>query len=83
MSPFINCNSSSSLLLLDRISCLLEVYKPHSNDVVVFKRPANETRSVVKRVAGVPGDYVSTRDSRTVFIEPGKSFTVMLHLNPF
>ena len=71
MSPFINSNTSSSFLFLDRVSCLLGLYKPQPSDVVVFKKPGYQMKSVVKRVSGISGDKVFTRDNTTICIKPG------------
>lgn len=46
--------------------------KPHTNDIIVFKFPQNPKLDYIKRVVGVPGDTIESRD-KTLFIN-GKRF---------
>ena len=73
MSPTINKKAERSILVLDKISPLLGLYKPLKNDVVVYLKPSSHQQhlSVVKRVVGTPGDLVAARNGKNLTISPG------------
>lgn len=41
---------------------IVEVGKPKHGDIVVFREPPTESRNLIKRVIGLPGDRVSYKD---------------------
>jgi signal peptidase I len=43
---------------------LMKPQMPHRGDVIVFRYPADESLSFVKRVAGLPGDKIEIRKKR-------------------
>lgn len=51
---------------------LIPVKTPHTNDIIVFKFPQNPKLDYIKRVIGVPGDVIESRN-KTLYIN-GKRF---------
>lgn len=49
-------------LITDRLTYRLE--EPVRGDVIVFKLPQEPSRSLIKRVVGLPGDTITIRDNR-------------------
>ncbi len=49
-------------LITDRLTYRME--EPERGDVIVFKLPQEPSRSLIKRVVGVPGDTIIVRDNR-------------------
>jgi len=49
-------------LITDRLTYRFE--EPVRGDVIVFKLPQEPSRSLIKRVVGLPGDTVTVRDNR-------------------
>jgi len=40
-----------------------KAYVPHRHDIIVFKKPNDESEQLIKRVIGLPGDRVVVKDS--------------------
>ena len=43
-------------------SKLFSLGEPQRGDIVVFREPPNETRDLIKRVIGLPGDHITYKD---------------------
>lgn len=41
---------------------ILSIGEPKRGDIVVFREPPTETRNLIKRVIGVPGDHIAYKD---------------------
>ena len=41
---------------------ILSIGEPKRGDIVVFREPPNESRDLIKRVIGIPGDHISYKD---------------------
>jgi signal peptidase I len=41
---------------------ILSINEPKRGDIVVFREPPTESRDLIKRVIGVPGDHISYKD---------------------
>lgn len=63
-------------------SVLIQIKKPHRNDVIVFKYPKNPKQDYIKRVIGEEGDRIEVINKQ-VFIN-GQPFkdTYGIHLDP-
>lgn len=46
---------------------LLSLNNPQRGDIVVFREPPTETRDLIKRVIGIPGDHISYKN-KTLYI---------------
>lgn len=51
---------------------LIPIKKPQTNDIIVFKFPKNPKLDYIKRVIGIPGDTIESRD-KVLYIN-GKRF---------
>ncbi|KAL5740416.1 hypothetical protein ACOSP7_029298 [Xanthoceras sorbifolium] len=74
MWPTFNPTTNSSLLSDDWVLvekfCLAK-YKFSHGDVVVFSSPNNHKEKLIKRITGLPGDWIGTRDFNVVKIPKG------------
>lgn len=41
---------------------IFSIGKPQRGDIVVFREPPTESRALIKRVIGIPGDHISYKD---------------------
>lgn len=41
---------------------IFSIHEPHRGDIVVFREPPTESRDLIKRVIGIPGDRVSYKN---------------------
>jgi signal peptidase I len=46
---------------------ILSIGEPQRGDIVVFREPPTESRDLIKRVIGIPGDHISYRN-KTLYI---------------
>lgn len=53
-------------LIIDRVS--YELGEPHRGDVIVFDLPSEESRSLIKRVIGLPGETVVIRGDNVIVV---------------
>ena len=74
MQPTLNPDTSSTstqdIVLLDRMSANLKSLR--RGDVVVLDSPTHRNKHIVKRLVGMPGDWVKTRDNDLIHVPTGK-----------
>ena len=70
MQPTLNPSGSSDIVLLDRLSANLKSLR--RGDVVVLDSPTHRNKHIVKRLVGLPGDWVNTRNGDLKHVPNGK-----------
>jgi inner membrane protease subunit 2 len=72
MQPTLNPSGSRTedIVLLDRMSANLKSLR--RGDVVVLDSPTHRNKHIVKRLVGMPGDWVKTRDNDLIHVPTGK-----------
>ncbi|NBV76764.1 signal peptidase I [bacterium] len=56
-------------LLIDKVSYRFS--EPTRGDVIVLDLPQNESRALIKRLVGLPGDTITVRDNKVTVTTPG------------
>ena len=70
MEPTLNpSGSTEDIVLLDRMSANLKSLR--RGDVVVLDSPTHRNQFIVKRLVGLPGDWVKTRDGDLKHVPTG------------
>src|SRR3989338_8350545 len=63
-------------LIVDKL--IYDIYPPERGDIIVFKLPQDPSRSLIKRVIGLPGEEVKIEDSKiTIFNSENKDGLVL------
>src|SRR3989338_4823877 len=63
-------------LIVDKL--IYNIYPPERGDIIVFKLPQDPSRSLIKRVIGLPGEEVKIEDSKiTIFNSENKDGLVL------
>src|SRR3989338_9524984 len=63
-------------LIVDKL--IYDIYPPERGDIIVFKLPQDPSRSLIKRVIGLPGEEVKIEDSKiTIFNSENKDRLVL------
>ena len=72
MQPTLNPSDTSTqdIVLLDRMSVNQKTLR--RGDVVVLDSPTHRKKQIVKRLIGMPGDWVKTRDGDLKHVPKGK-----------
>ena len=61
---------------------IISIGNPKRGDIVVFREPAPESRNLIKRIIGIPGDHISYKN-KILYIngmEISQHFEQMRHL---